>query len=120
MGHHAPPVWKFCPSRWFRDQVDNSRHPLDVLCDLYIFNQDRNDMSQHGAWCMDVLYTEACKRTVSMGKNGHYVAIGNDSYSRAGDDMLSAEQKTLLGWTSNHDNYEKTPQHCQQRKHFRS
>ena len=102
-------VWKLCPSRWFRDQVDNCRHPIDVLCDLDLNSQDRNDLSQHGAWCMDVLYPEACNRTGFMGKHGHYVAVGNDAYSKAGDEMLSAEQKKLLDWIGNHDDFERTP-----------
>ena len=93
-------VWKFCPSRWYRDQVDNCRHPIDVLCDLGQFNNDRNDLSQHGASCMDVLYTEACLRTGLMKGKGRYVATGNDSYSQAGGDTLSDDQKKLLGWNT--------------------
>ena len=53
-------VWKLCPSRWFREQVDNRRHPIDVLGDLDLTYKDINELSQHGAWCMDVLYSEAC------------------------------------------------------------
>ena len=49
-------VWKFCPSRWHRDQVDNRKHPIDVLCDLDLTCKDRNDLSHHGAWCMDVMH----------------------------------------------------------------
>ena len=42
-------VWKLCPSRWFREQVDNSRHPIDVLGDLDLTYHDINELSQHGA-----------------------------------------------------------------------
>ena len=77
-------VWKFCPSRWHRDQVDNRRHPIDVLCDLDLNCKDRGDLSQHGAWCMDVLYTEACSRVGLMKQNGNYVALPNDAYVEAG------------------------------------
>ena len=110
-------VWNLCPSRWFIYQVDNCRHPIDVLCDLDLNSQDRNDLSQHGAWCMDVLYSEACKRTGLMGNSGHYVAVGDGSYSKAGDDMLPAEQKRLLDWVGNHDDFERTPQPRQQGEH---
>ena len=91
-------VWKFCPSRWHRDQVDNRKHPIDVLCDLDLTCKDRNDLSQHGAWCMDVLYAEACLRTGLRKEKGRYVAMGNGPYSDAGDLMLNDEQKRLLTW----------------------
>ena len=102
-------VWKLCPSRWHRYSVDNLRHPLDVLADLDLYNDDRGHLSQHGSWCMDVLYTEACKRAGLMNKGKHYVTIGNEAYSLAGDDLLSNEQKASLGWSGNHYDQYRVP-----------
>ena len=102
-------VWKLCPSRWHMDSVDNTRRPLDVLADLDLYSDSFGDLSQHGAWCMDVLNTEAANRAGLMNKGKHYVAIGNVYYSAAGDDLLTTEQKTALNWTRNDEDYERVP-----------
>ena len=44
-----------------------------------------------------------------MSRTGHYVAVGNDPYSKAGDSLLSDVQKGQLGWVGNHDVFERTP-----------
>ena len=44
---------------------------MEVPADLDMFNDDRGDLYQHGAWCMDVLSTEAAKRAGLMNKGKH-------------------------------------------------
>ena len=80
-----------------------------MLCDLGLTYQDINELSQHGAWCMDVLYSEACMRVGIMKKTAHYVAVGNDPYSKAGDSLLTDLQKVKLGWIGKHSDSERTP-----------
>lgn len=78
------------------DPADNTRHPLDMLADLDLFSEGFGDLYQHGAWCMDVLYTGAATWAGLMNKGKNCVAIGNAPYSKAGDDLLSTEQKAAL------------------------
>ena len=61
----------------------------------------------HGAWTS---YTpklaselDSWARTVTTSPSGM------TPYSKAGNDLLSAEQKRLLGWVGNHDDFERTP-----------
>ena len=45
-----------------------------------------------------------------MKKTAHYVAVGNDPYSKAGGDLLTDSQNVKLRWVGNHDDFERTPQ----------
>ena len=98
-----------CPSKWHRGCVDNLRHPLDVLADMDLFSDQVTELSQHGAWCMDVLYTEPARRTGHMQKGAHYRAISNEAYSRAGDVLLSTSQKANFDWVGAHGEEGRTP-----------
>ena len=102
-------VWKLCPSKWHRDSVDNTRHPLDVLADLDLYSDGIQELSQHVAWCMDVIYTEAAKRTGFMKKGKHYIAIGNGTYSQAEDALLTTAQKTAFTWSGADNDDGRTP-----------
>lgn len=102
-------VWKLCPSKWHRDSVDNMRHPLDILTDMDLCSDQITERSQHGDWCMDILYTESAKRTGLMKKGNQYCATSNEAYSRSGDVLLTTSQKTIFEWVGAHGEQGRIP-----------
>ena len=58
---------------------------------------------------MDILCTESAKRTGLMKKGMHYLAIGNETYSKAGDSLLTSSHKAVSEWRGTGGELGRTP-----------
>ena len=91
-------VWKRPPVTWHLDQVKNKCNPIDILLDMNLNRDQTAELSKHGAWCMDLMYTEARIRLGSLCKHAVYLAVENATYSAVGDLILTDKQNKALNW----------------------
>ena len=82
-------MYKLNPAKWHTEQVRNHENPVDIMIDMGPVAKDWQALSQHGAYCMDVLYTEALLRVGYARQVKGYLTVGNDVYSKAGDAILN-------------------------------